>query len=128
MGLPAFLVTDHERVYRLSFWAKATGNPKPRPHITFQARVRVSVRVRVRVGVGFGLGLEPHITFQDEDNNYEYIYGDFVQLSAFWHQYHVDLVVPFKLRGYISPASPLHLPCISPISPHISPASPPGTT
>ena len=75
MGLPAFLVTDHERVYRLSFWAKATGNPKPRPHITFQ----------------------------DEDNNYEYIYGDFVQLSAFWHQYHVDLVVPFKLRGYISP-------------------------
>ena len=100
MGLPAFLVTDHERVYRLSFWAKATGNPKPRPHITFQ----------------------------DEDNNYEYIYGDFVQLSAFWHQYHVDLVVPFKLRGYISPASPLHLPCISPISPHISPASPPGTT
>ena len=52
MGLPAFLVTDHERVYRLSFWAKATGNPKPRPHITFQARVRV--RVRVRVGVGLG--------------------------------------------------------------------------
>ena len=72
MGLPAFLVTDHERVYRLSFWAKATGNPKPRPHITFQ----------------------------DEDNNYEYIYGDFVQLSAFWHQYHIDLVVPFKLRGH----------------------------
>ena len=71
LTLPAFLVTDHERVYRLSFWAKATGNPKPRPHITFQ----------------------------DEDNNYEYIYGDFVQLSAFWHQYHVDLVVPFKLRG-----------------------------
>ena len=58
--------------------------------------------------------MEPHITLQDEDNNYEYIYGDFVQLSAFWHQYHVDLVVPFKLRGYISPASTLHLPCISP--------------
>ena len=44
--------------------------------------------------------MEPHIPFQDEDNNYEYIYGDFVQLSAFWHQYHVDLVVPFKLRGH----------------------------
>ena len=44
--------------------------------------------------------MEPHITFQDEDNNYEYIYGDFVQLSAFWHQYHVNLVVPYKLRGH----------------------------
>ena len=72
LSLPAFLVTDHERVYKFSFWAKATGNPKPRPHITFQ----------------------------DEDANYEYIYGDFVQLSAFWHQYHIDLVVPFKLRGH----------------------------
>ena len=26
MGLPAFLVTDHERVYRLSFWAKVEPN------------------------------------------------------------------------------------------------------
>ena len=65
--------------------------------------------------------MEPHITFQDEDNNYEYIYGDFVQLSAFWHQYHVDLVVPFKLRGYICPAFPPHLPCISLHLPCISP-------
>ena len=23
-----------------------------------------------------------------------------VQLSAFWHQYHVNLVVPYKLRGH----------------------------
>ena len=37
LSLPAFLVTDHERVYAFTFWAKATGNPKPRPHVTFQA-------------------------------------------------------------------------------------------
>ena len=23
-----------------------------------------------------------------------------MQLSAFWHQYHVNLVVPYKLRGH----------------------------
>lgn len=38
LSLPAFLVTDHERMYTLTFWAKATGNPKPRPHVTFQVR------------------------------------------------------------------------------------------
>ena len=36
ISLPAFLVTDHERMYRFTFWAKATGNPKPKPHIVFQ--------------------------------------------------------------------------------------------
>tara|TARA_B110001452_G_scaffold139621_1_gene116042 strand:+ start:255 stop:3833 length:3579 start_codon:yes stop_codon:yes gene_type:complete len=72
LSLPPFLVTDHERLYTLSFWAKATGNPKPRPHITFQ----------------------------DEDNDYAYISGERVQLSNFWHQYEVRMVVPYKLRGH----------------------------
>ena len=35
LSLPAFLVTDHERVYSLSFWAKASANPHPRPQVTF---------------------------------------------------------------------------------------------
>jgi hypothetical protein len=72
LSLPAFLVTDHERMYTLSFWAKATGNPKPRPHITFQ----------------------------DEDDDYAYISGEHVQLSPFWHEYEVKLVVPYRLRGH----------------------------
>ena len=90
LSLPAFLVTDHERLcaapppaaarrrppppaararrapgpsphppplpppasYTLSFWAKATGNPKPRPHVTFQ----------------------------DEDADYAWIDGEYVQV------------------------------------------------
>eukprot|EP00966_Prymnesium_polylepis_P047464 1098823-Prymnesium_polylepis.1 len=72
LSLPAFLVTDHERVYAFTFWAKATGNPKPRPHVTFQ----------------------------DEDNDYSWIDGQYVALSAFWHKYEVNLVVPYKLRGH----------------------------
>jgi len=72
LSLPAFLVTDHERLYTTCFWAKATGNPKPRPHITFQ----------------------------DEDSDYAYIDGEYVQLSAFWHKYCINLVVPYKLRGH----------------------------
>ena len=38
--------------YTLSFWAKATGNPKPRPHVTFQ----------------------------DEDADYAWIDGEYVQV------------------------------------------------
>ena len=40
------------RQYTLSFWAKATGNPKPRPHVTFQ----------------------------DEDADYAWIDGEYVQV------------------------------------------------
>ena len=76
LSLPAFLVTDHERLYQFAFWAKATGGPagaaKPRPHVTFQ----------------------------DEDNDYAWISGEHVQLSAFWHKYTVNLVVPYQLRGH----------------------------
>ena len=76
LSLPAFLVTDHERLYTFSFWAKAMGGEagaaKPRPHVTFQ----------------------------DEDADYAWISGEYVQLSAFWHQYHVNLVVPYQLRGH----------------------------
>ena len=76
LSLPAFLVTDHERLYSLAFWAKATGGAegaaKPRPHVTFQ----------------------------DEDADYAWISGEHVQLSAFWHQYTVHLVVPYQLRGH----------------------------
>ena len=76
LSLPAFLVTDHERMYTLAFWAKVPvgepGAPKPRPHVTFQ----------------------------DEDNDYAWISGEFVQLSAIWHRYEVNLVVPYTLRGH----------------------------
>ena len=76
LSLPAFLVTDHERLYSLAFWAKATGGAegaaKPRPHVTFQ----------------------------DEDADYAWISGEHVQLSAVWHQYTVHLVVPYQLRGH----------------------------
>lgn len=117
LSLPAFLVTDHERMYTLSFWAKSTssaaGAAKPRPHVTFQ----------------------------DEDADYAWISGEHLQFSAFWHQvrtthhhdqtkpsiartpgpglpcqdvpirvtiaaaaafgqYHVNLVVPYQLRGH----------------------------
>ena len=58
ISLPAFLVTDHERVYSLSFWAKASANPHPRPQITFQ----------------------------DEDAQYAYVDSSYVQLTSFWHQ------------------------------------------
>ena len=55
LSLPAFLVTDHERLYQFAFWAKATGGPagaaKPRPHVTFQ----------------------------DEDNDYAWISGEHVK-------------------------------------------------
>lgn len=76
LSLPAFLVTDHERLYTLAFWAKVTGatdnGAKPRPQVTFQ----------------------------DEDADYAYISGEYIQLSAFWHQYTVNLVVPYQLRGH----------------------------
>lgn len=72
LTLPPFLVTDHQRVYSLTFWAKASANPKPRPHIAFQ----------------------------DEDNDYAYIDGAYLQLSAIWHEYTVQLVVPRALRGH----------------------------
>jgi hypothetical protein len=38
LSLPPFLVTDHLRMYSLTFWAKASADPKPRPHIAFQVR------------------------------------------------------------------------------------------
>lgn len=44
-----------------------------------------------------------HLTgfaLQDEDADYAWISGEYVQLSAFWHQYHVNLVVPYQLRGH----------------------------
>jgi hypothetical protein len=72
MSLPAFLVTDHERAYTMTFWAKASANPHPRPQVTFQ----------------------------DEDTDYEYVDSAYVQLTAFWHQYTVTLAVPYKLRGH----------------------------
>jgi len=72
LSLPAFLVTDHERAYTLTFWAKASANPHPRPQVTFQ----------------------------DEDNDYEYVDSEYVQLTAFWHQYTVTLAIPYKLRGH----------------------------
>ena len=58
LSLPAFLVTDHERLYTLAFWAKATGGPEgaPKPR--------------------------PHVTFQDEDADYAWISGEHVQVSA----------------------------------------------
>ena len=37
---------------------------------------------------------------QDEDNDYAWIDGQYVALSAFWHKYEVNLVVPYKLRGH----------------------------
>ena len=58
LSLPAFLVTDHERMYSCTFWAKATANPHPRPQVTFQ----------------------------DEDDNYAYVDSAYVQLTSFWHQ------------------------------------------
>eukprot|EP00322_Chrysochromulina_rotalis_P026947 CAMPEP_0115855900 /NCGR_PEP_ID=MMETSP0287-20121206/14778_1 /TAXON_ID=412157 /ORGANISM="Chrysochromulina rotalis, Strain UIO044" /LENGTH=1202 /DNA_ID=CAMNT_0003310063 /DNA_START=9 /DNA_END=3617 /DNA_ORIENTATION=+ len=76
LSLPAFLVTDHERMYTLTFWAKATGGEAG------QAKPR------------------PHVTFQDEDADYAWISGEYVQLSAFWHHYSVNLVVPVRLRGH----------------------------
>ena len=72
LSLPAFLVTDHERMYTLTFWAKATANPHPRPQVTFQ----------------------------DEDDNYAYVDSAYVQLTSFWHQYTVNLAVPYRLRGH----------------------------
>ena len=85
-------VTDHERKYTLSFWAKASGNPKPRPHVTFQ----------------------------DEDEDYAYISGEHVQLSSFWHQYEVPLVVPYRLRGHnvvtnlmVRACAPTYLPSVT---------------
>ncbi|KAL3921908.1 MAG: hypothetical protein SGPRY_004742, partial [Prymnesium sp.] len=36
----------------------------------------------------------------DEDNDYAWIDGSYVALSAFWHKYEVNLVVPYKLRGH----------------------------
>ena len=91
LSLPAFLVTDHERMYTLAFWAKATGGDegavKPRPHVTFQdedadygtcttltllcllATAADTTRERVIVAA--------------------WISGEHVQLSAFWHQYQV---------------------------------------
>ena len=58
LSLPAFLVTDHERMYTLTFWAKANANPHPRPQVTFQ----------------------------DEDDGYAYVDSAYVQLTSFWHQ------------------------------------------
>ena len=52
LSLPAFLVTDHERMYTLTFWAKASANPHPRPQVTFQ----------------------------DEDADYAWIDGEYVQV------------------------------------------------
>jgi len=72
LSLPAFLVTDHERMYTLTFWAKATANPHPRPQVTFQ----------------------------DEDAQYAYVDSAYVQLTSFWHQYSVPLAVPYRLRGH----------------------------
>ncbi|KOO23982.1 glycoside hydrolase family 10 [Chrysochromulina tobinii] len=72
LSLPAFLVTDHERMYTLTFWAKGNGNPHPRPQVTFQ----------------------------DEDAQYAYIDSAYVQLTSFWHQYSVALAIPYRLRGH----------------------------
>lgn len=72
LSLPAFLVTDHERMYTFTFWAKASANPHPRPQVTFQ----------------------------DQDDAYAYVDSAYVQLTSFWHQYTVNLAVPYRLRGH----------------------------
>jgi hypothetical protein len=72
LSLPAFLVTDHERMYTLSFWSKAQANPHPKIQVVFQ----------------------------DEDDDYAYIDSSYSQLTSFWHQYTVDLAVPYRLRGH----------------------------
>jgi hypothetical protein len=41
LSLPAFLVTDHERMYTLTFWAKANANPHPRPQVGNPPPVRL---------------------------------------------------------------------------------------
>jgi len=37
---------------------------------------------------------------QDEDDNYAYIWGDYITLSSLWHRYEVQLVVPKELRAH----------------------------
>jgi hypothetical protein len=40
------------------------------------------------------------VTFQDEDDQYAYVDSAYVQLTSFWHQYTVNLAVPYRLRGH----------------------------
>ena len=60
LSLPPFLVTDHQRMYTLSFWAKTDANPKPRPHVAFQDEAREGVdRSASRTALGSACGQWP---------------------------------------------------------------------
>ena len=72
LSLPAFFVADDERLYTLSFWARATGAPPPRVQVAFQ----------------------------DEDDGYAWIDGEHVQLRDAWHEHRISLAVSNARLGH----------------------------